>query len=374
MFESLAAPSVFKGLYIFWALCCITATIFTVTLQCLSYFEDEDVTRLEYKRFQEDVKDLYPSIGFCFTMPIREERLRHYGLNVTPQAYSDFLTGKSLNEEMLKIDYDDVIQHLEQYILGYGYVNLKLEEVLLTSSVKNITKKRSLGFREFSFLSAKCVRIDIPFNKSNPISYFFIALRTDIFIEGKRLDNPSDHLLKENQFIVALHYPNQLLGNIVTGIRKWPFRGNVTNRNYVMQFNIRNIEVSEKRNKYMTPCTHGVPDVDDEIMEKVLSETGCKPPYWNSSSSLPLCLKSEDMEKAANLIEGVAFGHVSRKKIIETPPCRTLEKQQFDVFDAPHPENFEWKEEITMWFDFKELTYKEVKNIRSMDRQALVGN
>ena len=80
------------------------------------------------------------------------------------------------------------------------------------------------------------------------------------------------------------------------------------------------------------------------------------------------------MEKAANLIEGVAFGHVSRTEIIETPPCRTLEKQQFDVFDAPHPEKFEWKEEITLWFDFKELTYKEVKNIRSMDRQALVGN
>ena len=373
MLKTLATPSVLKGLDICWTLCCITATISTVTLQCLNYFEDEDVTRLEYKRFQEDDTDLYPSIGLCFTMPIRKERLKHYGLNVTAQAYSDFLAGKLWNEEMLKIDYEDVIQHLEQYVKGYGYVNLKLEEVILKSYIINITKK-NLGFREFSFLSTKCVSIDIPFNKGHPISYFWIALKYDIFLGGKRLDNPYDHLLKENQFIVALHYPNQLLGNIVTGIRKWPYRGNDTSLGYVMQFNIRNVEVLEKRNKYLKPCTHGVPDIDDLIIGNVLSETGCKPPYWNSSSSLPLCLKSEDMEKAANLIEGVAFGHVSRKKIIETPPCRTLEKQQFDVYDAPHPDNFEYKDEITMWFDFKELTYKEVKSIRSMDRQALVGN
>ena len=373
MLETLANPSVLKGLDICWTLCCITATILTVTLQCLSYFEDEDVTRLEYKRFQEADEDLYPSIGFCFTMPIIEERLRHYGPNVTPQAYSDFLAGKLWNTEMLKIDYDDVTQHLTKYIKGYGYVNLKLEEVVLKSYIMNITKE-GLGFREFSFLSTKCVSIDIPFIKGHPISYFWIALNYDIFLGGKRLDNPYDHLLKENQFIVAPHYPNQLLGNIVTGIRKWPYRGNNASLGYVMQFNIRNVEVSEKRNKYMNPCTHGVPDVDDQIIQQVLSETGCKPPYWNLSSSLPLCSKWDDMKRAANLTERVAFGHVSRKTIITTPPCRTLEKRQFDVYDAPHPDLFKWKEEITMWFDFKELTYKEVKNIRSMDRQALVGN
>ena len=70
-----------------------------------------------------------------------------------------------------------------------------------------------------------------------------------------------------------------------------------------MQFDIRNVEVLEKRNKYMNPCTPGAPDVDAEIVENVLGETGCKPPYWNSSSSLPLCSKLDDMKKAADLIE-----------------------------------------------------------------------
>ena len=59
------------------------------------------------------------------------------------------------------------------------------------------------------------------------------------------------------------------------------------------------------------------------------------------------------------------------------PPCRSLERIFFDGIDVETPpkyvEDNPWMNEtVGIIFDFKDLTYKEVKSVRGMDIQALI--
>ena len=114
-----------------WAFCCICVTIFSVANQCHNYLKNEDATRVDYRRFNERENDLYPSVGFCLTLPLKKEMLIQYGQNVTPEAYTDFLIGEEWDQDMLNINYNDVVQDLHEYIVQVGYMNRKQENVFL---------------------------------------------------------------------------------------------------------------------------------------------------------------------------------------------------------------------------------------------------
>ena len=374
--ESSFIPNCFVNI---WVFCCIVLTVANVLRQCHNYLLNEDVTRLDYKPFHEDEKDIYPSIGFCFTLPIVKEKLSLYDPKLTPKAYSDFLAGENWDEGMLKVDYADVVANLREYILSYGYMNLRMEtKALFDWRYDGVLKKDTPELRELSFLTTKCITIDIPYMNDETIAQFWISLNHSIFLGEKRLDSPSDHVLDENQFIVIFHYPNQLSLNFMRGMRTWPSRDKNAPQDYTMQFDIANVEVLERRNKNKKECSEGIPDFDNKMMELVLEKINCKPPYWNLSSSLQLCSKPEEIKTAADLILGDIFGNNKRKNLTKTLPCRTLEKIQYGARDIPYQGNPPIlpgmnSNVIDLWAEFKDSTYKEVINIRSMDGQALLG-
>ena len=123
-------------------------------------------------------------------------------------------------------------------------MNRKQENVFLFNGIGGKIKS---GYRELSFLTTKCVTLNVPLKKDQTIPQLWVFLDQGIFNGGKRLDSPSDFLFDENQFIVIPHYPNQISGKIVTGMRSWPFRDENSEKNFVMEFNIRNVEVLERR-------------------------------------------------------------------------------------------------------------------------------
>ena len=104
-----------------------------------------------------------------------------------------------------------------------------------------------------------------------------------------------------------------------------------------------------------------------------MESQGCKPPYWNSISALPPCRKMEQMKEMVLMywndnIDGKSntFDAIGR-------PCRMLENVQYDMSDIDHLDKAnESFFEIRLMF--KAPTYKEIKRVRAMDLQALIGN
>ena len=136
------------------------------------------------------------------------------------------------NEDMLKFNYEDVVNDLHEYIVQVGYVNRNLE---VTFQFDGIGEQLGSGYREFSFLTTKCVTSNIPLKEYQIIGQFWFMLDQSIVNEGQRLDAPSDFMFDENQLIVVPHYPNQLSEKIATGMRIWTVRDENSETKYVMQ-------------------------------------------------------------------------------------------------------------------------------------------
>ena len=346
------------------------------------------MTHMQYKSFNENEVDVYPSIGLCFTMAIKEGNLKLYGYNVTPSQYAGFLQGYTWDSNLMKVDYENVIQQLHEYIVAYGYtrsgVEDGLEHVTLFSSqgFNSTSRKKMPGLKELSFLGMKCLTIDIPSHRDVHLDKFWLYVRPEIFLQGIRPSITTGHPFLKNRFIVQLHYPKQCLRYITRGTRHWSLRDETAMKSYVMRFNLHSIEVMERRNKYWKPCDINFPDLDNQIKELVLERIGCKPPYWNSSSSLTLCSKVEEMRNASKFFYEILYSDAKLDAVLGLVPCRVLERISFDAADVEFPDqtkdpNDKWHYltgSVGIYFDYKESNYKEVKHVRSMDGQALIGN
>ena len=83
----------------------------------MKYIQNDNATSTEYKKFQKTEKDLYPSIALCFSgLAIYDaDKMKHsYGID-NVYEYPLFLRGEIWNDTMVKVDYDDVTDHLKEF-------------------------------------------------------------------------------------------------------------------------------------------------------------------------------------------------------------------------------------------------------------------
>ena len=365
---------------VLWSITCIVATIATVTWQISNYLNGRDATVVEYRKFHDEDIDVYPSIGMCFSLAIDEKKLSQYGINGI--MYSEFLSGSSKTnenvtlEKLLEIDYDDVSIDLNDIILKYGVVTNVYEETVLYQK-KNDTDENALqsatGLKDLSIFTIKCFSIDIPFKKDQKFIKAYVDINSSIFPSGIRPTFAGNPLI-EDAFIVAPHYQKQFYKHINMGQLNWPARNKNSSKTYSMEFNIRSVEILQHRNKYKEPCSEGISDFDGEITEWIMDKTGCKPSYWNAlSSSLPSCTTWQQYNISGTLAFSAVFGALDMVEYDRKYPCRSLEKIQYDSQDVDMPSDGD-ESKVSVVFNFKEFTYKEIKSVRSMDIQALIGN
>ena len=92
---------------------CLFATI-SMTLYCtVEFIKNEDVSEVFYKTFDGD----YPDLTLCFNSPYIDEKLSSYGNGITPSSYGSFLSGGIWDEQMVKINYDNVTIDISDYLL-----------------------------------------------------------------------------------------------------------------------------------------------------------------------------------------------------------------------------------------------------------------
>ena len=374
------------------ALLCIFDTVLFVKIQFDKYSQDLDETQVEYKSFNTRVDDPYPSIALCLTMAIHEERLKKFGENLTAQDYARFLEGSNGDENMLKVEYENVTTQWTDYILMYGYTRSDprkayVDKILYASKELDPTSPELImhGFREFGAFGANCFTLDFPFERDLSLSKFWLLLKPEVFVGGVRPSFSAVNPLFENQFIVYLHYPKQFVRHFVKDLPSmgmWPNRGKHSPKSYRMRFNIKGMEVLEKRNKRNKPCTTGLPDFDDLFIQEVFTKLECKPPYWaswKSSTPLPTCRDVNKMEEAAKLVNNLTYSYEIQEDIMSSVPCRGLERINYDhsddtFSDAELSRAPILNDTLGLYFYFKESTYKELKHVKSIDEQSLIGN
>ena len=101
----------------FHMICGLTTVIFTS--YCIyQYLLDEDISRIDFKKFNSNENHIYPAITLCFSYPLLAEKLTRYGEGIDVSSYTSFMEGNLWDDRMANIDFDDVSINFEDYLLG----------------------------------------------------------------------------------------------------------------------------------------------------------------------------------------------------------------------------------------------------------------
>jgi hypothetical protein len=88
---------------------------------------------------------------------------------------------------------------------------------------------------------------------------------------------------------------------------------------------------------------------------------------------MPQCVKQEEFQKANDLLLSAVDGRFESLAKGNRAPCRSIEKVQFDFREIDIASD-EASPRVVIEVYFKESTYKEVRSVRSMDLQGLIGD
>lgn len=273
-----------------YIVCCNLVTI-SLTIYCIHrYIKNEDSTEVKYTDFNTDEDSIYPSMSFCLRDPFIEEKFNSYGLSLNISSYRDFLKGEFWDERMLNIRYDEVTPSLSENILG-GYVRTHKNDKL---------EWKPYIYVSFRSAYQKCFAIDQPIFDRGYVYRSGLIIRKRIF---SAVISP---------ILFFLHYPGQRL--IAKRVLK--FQRDDSNTNFMIRFIIKDMDVITRRNKYDENCIEDWRRYDEKIMEKIITDTNCRPPHWVSNSSLPLCTNSSEM-KNFYIASNLASNKYER-------PCRSI--------------------------------------------------
>jgi hypothetical protein len=354
-----------------FSLACTFFTILCVVKGIQKYLLNEDICLVSFKRFNQNSEQVYPTITLCFTSPIQEEKIHNLSNgqhNVL--SYKRYLQGYFRDDQLNSIDYDDVTMDLEEYMLGY-------QVMLLNQKSISYDKMREhgqddwmgpyVGLRSHRF---KCFSFDIPFNLNQQIQSISIRLKPNLFTNETRpreLDWESE---KMRSLMFALHLNGQVSLSFPNMKSSWRKRHPNAPKNYMMNFELNNMDVILSRNKEEAPCHKEWRKYDKGLIDNIIHHLGCRLPYWKLNSSSPFCTKQTEYEYIDDVIQKAFFESLSFP-----PPCKMIKQTQYDHTDIEYDSDAPGESGITIRVDFKPLNnnYKEIKQVMAFDIESLIG-
>ena len=362
-----------KAIEYFFAFVCIAATIATTCWCAYIFYEDHDVSLVDFKQYNEEKEYIYPSYSLVFWNPFKEEKLKSYGDGINTSTYSQFLEGTYWDERMLNISYDDVTIDIGDYFLGYDIWFFNGTFTSITDfehgSIDGWEPPR-VSFRQARW---KAFAVQQPYRKGQMVAGLSIKIRTNIFRDGIRPHktnyDPSSSTFGGFEF--AVHYPGQMFRSTILGLGKWewPKRTNSSSKTFEMSFTRKGMEVLLRRNKRAKPCNEDWLNYDSSVLKGIMRDVGCRPPYYDFSD-LPLCSTMNTMKRVASL----TFEDLNNF----APPCRAISTIQFDYEELDEDDATTGTIIQPSFFRLSittlDTTFKLIQLVKSYDIQSLIGN
>ena len=334
---------------------CLALTIMMVYYCCYRYYENDDVSEISFKRFNEDESSPYPALTFCLHEPFLEDKLKALGNGINSSTYMQYLKGELWDDRMVDVDYENVTINLENFLLQACV----LDSYLHCVEEMDVSVMNTVQGKCFSFIQKYPKRI----------KELSVYINNSIFPNGIR---PS----MEFKFVVFISYPQQVVRRQGYLKKDWAVRVNRLD-NYEMQFGIRDVEVIRRRNKRGSKCQGNWKNYDVNVLEKMLNNVGCRPFYSTSMKEYPPCSTSREME-----INYYTFAlTMMESEIVEklTPPCSEIQRLPAKYMELELKESSPFEIDTgNGWFHisavFESDMFKEIKQVRDYDVEELIGN
>ena len=342
------------------------------------YSLNKTTSLVDFQTYHNTDKDIYPSFSLCFEgMNIYDKGKMNqtYGV-ANVESYIEFLQGRSWDDQMLNIDYDEVTIDLRHHVKSISIrINSLADEPLYTWNNNNSetsqsfdTKTESSQFEDsfpfvVSFQQAftKCFTLDFSPERIPGIDKKLIkALK----IELKNLSSLNVKMSYDT------HYPSQMMRAAPLEVEWGKTNGILSGKLKAKTFWIDNVKVLRKRNTLKKPCNEAWTKDFQHIQAKLMENTNCKPPHWKDVAS-PICKDKESMKKTH--IPPNAFRNPSFLERFLSP-CDLLQTLTFTVQEVQRELNETAEMPTELLVAFNTCYYEEIVHVRAFDIESLVGN
>ena len=378
---------------------------------CITFFVIEfrneiSTTLVDFKTFHKAENDIFPSLTLCIGPTKTGSRPNSgvwnkkklndtYGIE-SPTDYHQFLKGKTWDERMIHVDFDDVTLNLTDYL---NYWSIWADKASLTNQYPNdgwvkkdfwskmvgrdkkmystfIKEKNFRFFTSFRSAATKCFSLDltrksIPMTKGKEIKKLVVSFRN--------LSSLNSY------FHYYLHYPGQfLVGNFLLDSED-PKHKNFPGMVKRTIFSIDGIEIITRRNTHNEQCKEESDRHDEYVLNELVKSVKCKPSLFTYDYDFEyqkICNNSDAMKKI--YYRSLAINTLKfRSQFVK--PCDQLQMVTYSRKDilknqkqssSSMVKQSGWRvlSEWTLELGFMRDVYKEIRHIRDYDKKSLLSD
>ena len=336
---------------IFQVLCWMT-TASVIVFWLYKFSLNQDYSVIEYKKYHQDEADVYPMLSLCFKNPFDSDKIATNDTQINGTSYLEFINGQYFAPKMLDIDHGKIIMNISDYIddAWIGWRNGSYRRKYDNQYHKKLFFSTFSGFWLGTFYHCYGLQV-IP---DGQVDTFTVLMNDAIFSNNRR---------SSRNFFTLLHYPNQLLRSMRSIKYSWKKRRR--NSTYSMRFLVNRMEVVKRRNKRRTPCNENWKNHDDEVLLRHIQEGGCRAPYQNIQTPIPVCSNGSKIKKAGISLRTDEYGR--------WPPCIGMEKIIYSYEEADLSDT-EWSGTGDVWIGlyFNDPYFVEVSQERLVSLKCIL--
>ena len=336
-------------------LCLLLAAVFWV----YRYLQDEDLIRINYKKFENLMGEELPIVSICFWHPVLEDELKSYDINFTTKGYYRFLSGNKNFKGMEKVDFSKVTTNLNNFLKRQVLI-LQTKEFLSGNQPNFVDGPLEVTYSGFRFAQIiKCYGLRIK-NKDTRMAIFNFDL--NMFPHGIRPGFQSDMCIS-----TVVHQPDEFL--LEPNTYRNCLEKRKSNRSYSFRIFINNADFFKRRNKRSRACMDDELKYDATVFKEHVENFGCKPPYLNIHGNYSVCSTQHELKKTNFDFK---FHQLLQTSNV-TLPCTSLQTTNI-WYEQKDDELIERKKGLMKMEIYYPAIYKEIQEVRSVDLQTVVGN
>ena len=277
---------------------CLGFTCYETYLQFREYVRNEDNASIEYRNFNLEEKDQYPTFTICFIFlecggQFDSGHESFQANNITPSLYNSFLTGEEEDDPKYdQIVYDEVVSNMiNSYVTRFESLGFNGSEFYM-STYDDTNKNRnkaplSISFQyPFSCGMFLCVSKKVAYQKN-----IIQTIDTLIF-------NATSLYQKKLHIMAFIHQA----GRTIRAVKKTPLTeistSDVSTIKLEYEYRIDKIEGLRKRHDSNARCDPNLFDETQMHLNIIMREVGCIPAYWQIFAGdlqlkLPKCKQNQ---------------------------------------------------------------------------------
>ena len=343
--------------------------------------ENDNATSITYKKFSKKPEDLYPAFSVCF----RGTNFHWYqdidiydAFELRPEQYGMMLKG----ETVFRYEYDAsqrLFRKRPTFVNNgssseYKNFHLQFSNFLIEANFTtlNQTHSRSHATKNTGQFS------ELPFTISYQTPEVICFARDSTYVSNLiRMEDVltfnrslmEDVLYEDTDIQIFIHHPNQLIRSLA--IPSFTSSFSDYQHDKLLSFKMAQSTMIRKRPDYNDPCNIAIQDYDRYLMNAVINEIKCIPPYWIETIQdvigVDICVSQDQLQTVyKNLTEWESV--VKRYD----RPC--VDMYNIVGWNWVDVEGATKSDEIRITFHYQEQYYQELEYLPDFDAETFISN